>query len=608
MKQIFLAVAFIALCSVVWATPQKTFQVYEKVSSQNWDFFVISVEHTGSQSWKTLAELGKDNYLELNDQSLCFWRLKFKADYRHLAKSADFISSWVDVIYTKKENPREMAGNILAVILSDSALAPMVMRTPLQMSPSVKDGSTLSSPTISLDMLFAAPKNIEEITSLSVAFLDCPKIQLIPTKETASLAVSVGQRQTSLSEKENPEAIGKRNINKDQINFYSLEKEVAIGRQFATEVDRSAKLVEDPIIVEYINKVGQWLVLHSDAKVPFTIKVIDSDEFNAFALPGGFFYINKGIILAAGNEAELAGPMAHMIAHVAARHITEQMSKEQVVKEGMAISTNVVGGWAGFAMRQASSLTIPLSFLKHARIAEEEADLLGVQYLWATGYDPHAMAVFFEKVLVKEKRKPGTIDKMFSTHPSAGDRINKINDLIARLPSRSEYTVNTSEFQQVKSRLISVTNARAANNNRSDASDKQDNRPTLRRKEQPAAPISTTTGQAPVGEREQKPTSDRPVSQPRSNAGEQPTVAVASKSTVKPLTNQDIIDLAKDGLNETNLIETIKEASAVQFNLAPEAQRNLLRNGVSNVVIAAMRSRQVAKQKSSPQTRTRKKP
>lgn len=320
------------------------------------------------------------------------------------------------------------------------------------------------------------------------------------------------QKQTSaakldpLDEKENPEMIGKRNINKHQINFYSVDKEVAIGRQFAQEVDRSAKLVEDPIIVEYINKVGQNLVLHSDAKVPFTIKVIDADEINAFALPGGFFYVNKGLILAADNEAELAGPMAHEIAHVAARHGVEQASKGQLVNWA-TLPTIFLGGWGGFAIRQGLGLAIPVGFLKFGRSAEYEADMLGVQYLWATGYDPHAMATFFEKLQAQEKKKPGTINKIFSTHPMVGDRIEKVNSLIARFPERSEYTINTSEFQQVKNRLISLTNARATGGRGGlGASDADSKRPTLKRR-QPGAPGEggdTSTS----GEDEQK--SERP--------------------------------------------------------------------------------------------------
>lgn len=291
-----------------------------------------------------------------------------------------------------------------------------------------------------------------------------------------------------LAEDENPELIGKRNINKHQINFYGIEKEVAIGRQFAREVDQSAKLVEDPIIVEYINKVGQNLVLHSDAKVPFTIKVIDSDEVNAFALPGGFFYVNKGLILEADNEAELAGPMAHEIAHVAARHGVEQASKGQIVNWG-TLPLIFMGGWGGFGARQAASMLIPMGFLKFGRDAEREADSLGAQYMWATGYDPHALASFFEKLQAKDKKKPGTLARIFSTHPMTAERIAAVNSLIARFPDRSEYTLNTSEFNQVKSRLVSMTNARIVGRGGSDAA-AENKRPTLKRR-QPGQPEGT---------------------------------------------------------------------------------------------------------------------
>ena len=310
-----------------------------------------------------------------------------------------------------------------------------------------------------------------------------------------------------LSEFENPEMIGKRNINKMQINFYNFDKEVAIGRQFAREVDQSAKLVEDPVIVEYINKVGQNLVLHSDAKVPFTIKVIDADEINAFALPGGFFYVNKGLILAAENESELAGPMAHEIAHVAARHGVEQASKGQIVNWG-TLPLIFLGGWGGFAIRQAAGLAIPVGFLKFNRNAEFEADTLAVQYLWASGYDPHSMSSFFEKLQSQEKKKPGTMSKIFSTHPMVGDRIDRVNSLIARFPDRSEYTINTSEFVQVKNRLIALTNARTMGGKGAvGASEADSKRPTLKRR-QPAPGEGAEGGGEATGTTESAP--DRP--------------------------------------------------------------------------------------------------
>jgi predicted Zn-dependent protease len=358
---------------------------------------------------------------------------------------------------------------------------------------------------------------------ISLLLLAAPVLAQSKSQKTSPPTNSTQNREP-LAENENPELIGKRNINKLQINFYGLDKEVAIGRQYAQEVDRSAKLVEDPIIVEYINKVGQNLVLHSDAKVPFTIKVIDTDEINAFALPGGFFYVNKGLILAADNEAELAGPMAHEIAHVAARHGVEQASKGQLINFA-TLPLIFMGGLGGFAVQQGAGLLIPLGFLKFSRNAENEADMLGVQYLWATGYDPHAMSTFFEKLMAQEKKKPGTMAKIFSTHPMVGDRIEKVNALIARFPERSEYTINTSEFQQVKGRLVAFTNARATGG-RGGASEADSKRPTLK-KRQPGAP----EGSDPNATGEQAPT-ERPTL--RRKDGEEPP---KTESSSKPKNN-----------------------------------------------------------------------
>ncbi len=340
------------------------------------------------------------------------------------------------------------------------------------------------------------------------------------------------QKKEPLADNENPELIGKRNINRLQVNFYSYDKEVAMGRQYAQEVDRSMKLVEDPIIVEYINKVGQNLVLHSDAKVPFTIKVIDADEINAFALPGGFFYVNKGLILAADNEAEMAGPMAHEIAHVAARHGVEQQSKGQIANIGALGAYIFLGGLGGYLLQQGLGIAIPTAFLKFSRGAENEADMLGVQYLWATGYDPHSMATFFEKLQAQEKKKPGTMARIFSTHPMVGDRIDRVNALISRFPERSEYTINTSEFQQVKSRLISITNARATGG-RGGATAETDKRPTLKRR-QPAPPEGadpTATG----GDQDQKAPSERPTL--RRKEGDAPKPESKPESSSKPIKN-----------------------------------------------------------------------
>ena len=269
------------------------------------------------------------------------------------------------------------------------------------------------------------------------------------------------------------EAIGDRDVGKG-LNWYSLEKEIAIGKAMAQQVEAQSKLIDDPVISEYVNRVGQNLVRNSDAKVPFTIKVIDSDEVNAFALPGGFFYVNTGLIMAADEEAELAGVMSHEIAHVAARHATRQATRGQIANLA-TIPLIFVGGGLGYGVRAAAGLLLPMTFFTFSRGFESEADYLGVQYMYKAGYDPQAFVSFFEKVQAKEKKKPGTLAKAFATHPQTPDRIEKTQEEIARiLPPRDQYVVTTSEFDDVKARLAALQNRRQLN-------DQKDNRPSLRR-------------------------------------------------------------------------------------------------------------------------------
>jgi predicted Zn-dependent protease len=284
-----------------------------------------------------------------------------------------------------------------------------------------------------------------------------------------------------LDVKEDPTKIGTRNINAHQIDFYSLEKESALGAQLAAQVGQQAKFIDDPIITEYVNRVGQNIVLHSDAKVPFTIKVVDSDDVNAFALPGGFFFVNKGLLLAADNESELAGVMAHEIAHVAARHGVENASKGTLLNYA-TIPLIFLGGGIGYAARSAASILVPVSFLKFSRNAEYEADMLGAQYMWAAGYDPHALSTFFEKLQGKEKKKPGTLSRLFSTHPMNADRLARVNALVARFPDKEEYLVTTSEFDRVKAHLISITNA-PDHSGAPGTVDSGPRRPTLKRRQ-----------------------------------------------------------------------------------------------------------------------------
>ena len=310
----------------------------------------------------------------------------------------------------------------------------------------------------------------------------------------------------SLSTNEDPNMIGKRNINTGIIAKMSgsTEKEVRMGREAAAEVDRQAKFVDDPLITEYVNRVGQNIVLHSDAKVPFTIKVIDSDEVNAFALPGGFFYVNKGLILAADNEAELAGVMAHEIAHVAARHAVENQTKASLLEYAALGGSIFLGGIPGMIYQNTAGIGLLGIFMKFSRGAEEEADKLGVQYMYAAGYDPGAMATMFEKLEAKNKKKPGLIARAFSTHPAPPDRRASALALAARFPEHDEYVISSSEFQRVKNRLLRLSNARASTAGAIAAGD--DNgapgRPTLKRR-QPTPDDSTTTT-TPDGEQQQQ--------------------------------------------------------------------------------------------------------
>jgi predicted Zn-dependent protease len=321
-------------------------------------------------------------------------------------------------------------------------------------------------------------------------------------------AVSQVQPNTSkiLSQKEDPALIGKRKINGGSDKFFgwlggSQEKEVALGRMLSIEVEQQAKLVEDPIVTEYVNRVGQNIVLHSDSKIPFTIKVIDSDEVNAFALPGGFFYVNKGLILAADNESELAGVMSHEIAHVAARHAMENQGKASALNYGMLAGIIFGGGIISSVLQNAGGITGALAMLKFSRGAEEEADKLGVQYLYASGYDPTSMSTMFEKLASKNKKKPGSLAKLFSSHPQSIQRRDSSLALVARFPEQEEYVISTSEFQRVKAHLMRLTNSKALVSG--DFDEGEPGKPTLKRR-QPEAD-STESGESSSDKKDEAP-------------------------------------------------------------------------------------------------------
>ena len=327
-------------------------------------------------------------------------------------------------------------------------------------------------------------------------------IQNAPKKAPAALPTQDDSQIKHNGGKTDVDAVGNRNVGcgRGVGNWYSVEKQVAMGRAFAQQVEAQVKLVNDPVVTEYVNRVGQNLVRNSDAQVPFTIKVIDSDVVNAMALPGGFFYVNSGLILAADEEAEVAGVMAHEIAHVAACHAAREQTRASLLQMA-SIPFIFMGGGIGYAGYEAAGIGGLFGILKFSRGFEAEADYLGIEYMYRAGYDPSAFVSFFEKVQAMEKKKPGTLAKAFDTHPQSADRIQKSQDEIRKiLPAKQQYVVTTSEFDDVKARLAALENkhklldqkdsTKPSLRRTSNSSDKSedgkkddDDRPTLKRRD-----------------------------------------------------------------------------------------------------------------------------
>lgn len=305
---------------------------------------------------------------------------------------------------------------------------------------------------------------------------------------------------------EDVDAVGNRNIGGRGLgNFYSTNWEISNGKQYSMELEKSSHLVTDPVVVEYVNRVGQNIVKNSDAKVPFTIKVLDTDEINAMALPGGFFYVNSGLILACDSEDELAGVMAHEIAHVAAHHAAREMTRMNYMQMGqIPLIIFTQGSYTGYGIYEASQLAVPLTFLKFSRNFEAEADYLGIQYMYKAGYDPQGMVTIFEKLDALEKHKPGALSKAFSDHPATPDRIGNVEDEIATiLPARPDYLVTTSEFDTVKARLARIQNKRGIQDK------KGGNKPTLRRTAGSNNDPQNPTGTTGTGSSDDRPTLGR---------------------------------------------------------------------------------------------------
>lgn len=326
-----------------------------------------------------------------------------------------------------------------------------------------------------------------------------------PVDSTANTAPTASApKETHNKNKDDIDDIGDRHVGgtgKSLGNWYSIDTDVKMGKQYAMMVESSARMIQDPVITEYVNRVGQNLVRNSDAKVPFTIKVIDSDDINAFALPGGFFYVNSGLILAADNEAELAGVMAHEIAHVALRHATREMTRQNYVSLSTIPLMFVINSWGVYeAANAAMSLALPVTFMKFSRDFEAQADFFGLQYMYKAGYDPQAFISMFEKIKALDKQKPGILSKAFASHPPTPQRIEKSQEEIREvLPQRPEYIEDTSEFEQVKARLAALENRKKVSpqgqpnkptlrqtqtaDNKTDKTGNGDDRPTLQRRD-----------------------------------------------------------------------------------------------------------------------------
>jgi Zn-dependent protease with chaperone function len=280
---------------------------------------------------------------------------------------------------------------------------------------------------------------------------------------------------------EDPKKIAKYDVNRighrgigHGFNIYSEKRERQLGQNLAAAFDSSSRIVNDPVLNDYVNRLAQKIVRNSDAEIPFTVRLIDSSEIpRAYGLPGGFLYVDSALIFAAESEAELAGVMAHEIAHVAARHATRALTRKNLYN--FTGSLALLAGPVGIVLEDAGGVAGPLSVKKFSRDSEYEADLLGIEYAYTAGYDPEALLSVLEKLHALEASRAAMFAKIpgyhfvsklpfhsqvargFSNYPLLEERIRRLQlEITTFLPDRKDYIVDTNEFQDIKERLLSL--------------------------------------------------------------------------------------------------------------------------------------------------------
>ena len=290
----------------------------------------------------------------------------------------------------------------------------------------------------------------------------------VTAKSNVSLPKNVRDTQ-----KYDMERIGQRGIGKG-FNLFSVQKERELGEGLAAAFDRTSKIISDPEVNDYVNRIAQKMVRYSDADIPFTVRIVDlGDTPRAYGLPGGFLYVDSALILASDGEAELAAMMAHEIAHVAARHATRALTRKRMCGIGQSLA--LLAGPAGMGAANVGGFAGPLSLKKFSRDAEYEADLLAMQYTYAAGYDPQALLDALEKLHALDVKRASPLNKIpgfhfasllpfhnavaksMSDYPLMEERIGRLQaEIPLFLPTRRDYVLDTDEFQDVKARLLAA--------------------------------------------------------------------------------------------------------------------------------------------------------